>query len=111
MYPNIQRDTGISLREVLANSRIIGPQDIRVTSCCSDSRRCREGDLFIAQLGTKHDGHDFVAEAVKRGASAVLAERYLPTEIPTCLVPDSRDPRRGRPPRWRDQFAWLLRFY
>ena len=91
MYPNIQRDTGISLREVLANSRIIGPQDIRVTSCCSDSRRCREGDLFIAQLGTKHDGHDFVAEAVKRGASAVLAERYLPTEIPTCLVPDSRE--------------------
>ena len=50
---------------------------MRVVSCSVDSRRCRPGDLFVALPGTSHDGHDFAADAVARGATAVLVERPI----------------------------------
>ena len=82
---------GVSLRETLPKSRFLGGQDIAVTSCCQDSRRCRPGDLFVALSGPEYDGHDHVAEAIECGAAAVLAERLLPIDAPLCLVPDSRE--------------------
>lgn len=39
-----------------------------------DSRKVKEGDLFAALRGGKFDGHDFISDAVKRGAAAVLQE-------------------------------------
>ena len=43
-----------------------------------DSRKVQPGDLFVAISGLKADGHDFVQQALKRGAGAVLVERVLP---------------------------------
>ena len=40
-----------------------------------DSRSLEEGDLFIALRGEKFDGHDFVYEAFKKGASAVIINK------------------------------------
>lgn len=40
-----------------------------------DSRNIKEGDLFIALKGDRFDGHDFVPEAIKRGAWGALVER------------------------------------
>lgn len=40
-----------------------------------DSRQVRPGDVFVAVPGTAHDGYAFVADAVARGAAAVVAER------------------------------------
>ena len=37
------------------------------------------------------DGDDFVAEAIARGAVAVVAERPLRRQVPVCLVPDTRE--------------------
>ena len=44
-----------------------------------DSRRVKPGDLFVAMVGQKFDGHDFVHEARERGAACVLVERRFPT--------------------------------
>jgi UDP-N-acetylmuramoyl-L-alanyl-D-glutamate--2,6-diaminopimelate ligase len=52
--------------------------DIRAIT--SDSRRVREGDLFVAVRGASSDGHDYIDQALERGALAVLAERW-PEEI------------------------------
>ncbi len=42
-------------------------------------------------MGCHVDGHDYVAQAVRRGASAILAERYIPAAgVPVCVVPDAR---------------------
>jgi UDP-N-acetylmuramoyl-tripeptide--D-alanyl-D-alanine ligase len=41
----------------------------------TDSRRAAPGVLFVALRGARHDGHDFAAEALRAGASAVLVER------------------------------------
>jgi UDP-N-acetylmuramoyl-L-alanyl-D-glutamate--2,6-diaminopimelate ligase len=81
---------GVSLRQVLPRGKFLGSSDIRVRSCCSDSRIVRPGDLFVALVGGNSDGHEFAQQAVAQGATAVLAERLLPVPVPTCLVPDSR---------------------
>ena len=86
------RERGISLRQILPEARFAGTSDIRTESCCHDSRQVKPGDLFVALEGVEHDGHDFAREAVSRGATAILAERYLPVDgLPICQVPDARD--------------------
>jgi len=41
---------------------------------CCDSRRVQKGDVFVAVCGVNYDGHDFVAQAIARGASVVVCE-------------------------------------
>ena len=82
---------GVRVSDVLPNSQVHGSSDVRVTSCCSDPAHCREGDLFIAVCGDQIDGHDFVYEAIDRGAVAVVAERMLPVQVPLFLVDDTRE--------------------
>lgn len=45
-----------------------------------DSREAGPGDLFVAFAGENTDGHQYVAEAFKRGAVAALVERDVPIE-------------------------------
>ncbi|PKM77700.1 MAG: UDP-N-acetylmuramoyl-L-alanyl-D-glutamate--2,6-diaminopimelate ligase [Firmicutes bacterium HGW-Firmicutes-15] len=42
-----------------------------------DSRKVKEGDLFICIAGLKVDGHDFVEQAIHRGAKALLVEKEV----------------------------------
>lgn len=51
-----------------------------------DSRQVEPGALFAAVLGERADGHDHAAEAVRRGAVAVLAAR--PVGVPAVVVDD-----------------------
>lgn len=57
-------------------------RDIAITGLASDSRAVQPGYLFAALPGVRVDGRDFIADALARGAAAVLA---LPgTELPTA---------------------------
>ena len=82
---------GLRLREILPHGRFFGGADIRFKSCCSDPRICRPGDVYVAIVNADGDGHDEVDKAVQRGAVAVVAERLVPTRVPCCVVPDSRE--------------------
>jgi len=42
-----------------------------------NSKEVKEGDVFVAVKGKRFDGHDFIDEALKRGAHAVIAERAV----------------------------------
>jgi len=66
--------------------------DVDVRSLAVDSRRVGPGSLFAALPGVNADGTDFAAQAVGRGAVAVLASRRL--ELPAPVVVAS-DPRRA----------------
>jgi UDP-N-acetylmuramoyl-L-alanyl-D-glutamate--2,6-diaminopimelate ligase len=81
----------VSLRELFEDAHISGAGDVRVGSCSCDSRTCQSGDVFVAVSGRSFDGHDFAAEAVARGARAIVAERPLDLGVPVCLVSDSRE--------------------
>jgi UDP-N-acetylmuramoyl-L-alanyl-D-glutamate--2,6-diaminopimelate ligase len=50
-------------------------RDVDITGLTEDSRKVERGYLFIATPGTKQDGSVFIADALKKGASAVLVAR------------------------------------
>lgn len=54
-----------------------GAAPVQVQHCVSDSRQVTPGDLFVALPGYHADGHDYAAEAVNRGAVALITERLL----------------------------------
>jgi len=57
-----------------------------------DSRTVAPGDLFVALAGPKFDGHDFVAAALERGATAALVARApadVAADAPLLLVADT----------------------
>lgn len=92
----------LSLRTLLPEAEILGTDDIRVARCTADSRQVRPGDVFAALPGSQHDGQEFIAEAVAKGAGAVLCGAGVPPalihsyagETPApqfCLVPNVRD--------------------
>ncbi len=83
---------GFRLRDLLPEARFLNADEVRVTTCSSDSRSCQPGDLFVALSGDTRDGHDFVEEAIARGAAALIVERPLPAvRVPICVVKDSRE--------------------
>lgn len=66
-----------------------------VTRVQTDSRVARPGDLFVCLPGERFDGHSFAADAVRKGAAAVLAQQPLPeladvADTPVLLVRDTR---------------------
>ena len=82
----------LSLRRLLPGAELHGADDVRLEGCACDSRRVEPGDMFAALAGSRHDGRDFIAEAVARGCAAVLSERPLPElSLPVCTVPNARD--------------------
>ena len=48
-----------------------------ITEAAIDSRQVIPGSLFVALAGEHTDGHDFVGEAFKRGASFALIQRDM----------------------------------
>src|SRR3989442_9682319 len=63
----------------------------RLAGVSIDSRTVRAGELFIAIHGLRHDGHDYVAQALERGALAAVvaraqAGRYAGVALGRCFV-------------------------
>ena len=67
----------MKLQELLKNIepvQIIGDADVEVTGVNIDSRKIKEGHLFVAMKGTQVDGHKFIPKALELGAKSVLCE-------------------------------------
>ncbi len=67
----------MKLKELLKDIPVVatvGNEDVEITGVNIDSRRIKEGHLFIAMKGTQVDGHKFIPKAVELGAKAVLCE-------------------------------------
>ena len=60
------------------------------TGFTSNAAACELGNLFFAIDSCAGDGHDDIELAAAKGATGIVAERILPTDIPTFIVPDSR---------------------
>jgi UDP-N-acetylmuramoyl-tripeptide--D-alanyl-D-alanine ligase len=70
-----------------ANGRLIrGNSESIVSGISTDSRTLVEGDLFVALVGEQFDGHDFIIQAVNKGAAGVLVSRNIEeTPIETII--------------------------
>ncbi len=56
-------------------AQVTGPAELEVKDLQFDSRRVTEGTLFVAQRGTKVDGHEFIDGSIEKGAVAVVCEQ------------------------------------
>src|SRR5439155_12512034 len=54
-----------------------------------DSRKAGRGDLFFALKGERVDGHEFVADAARRGATGAIVERAVDAPIMQYVLPDA----------------------
>ena len=86
----ISQRSGIRLSQILPQAKFLGADEVLVQSCCGDWNDVEANDLYVAIVGADHDGHDFVHDALARGANAVVTERLLMIDRPQIVVPDSR---------------------
>ena len=64
---------------------------IAVTGIAMDDRKVEPGNLFVAMKGGSADGHDFIPNAIRRGAVAIVGERLLEIKgVPYIQVENSR---------------------
>ncbi|MCR5445440.1 MAG: UDP-N-acetylmuramoyl-L-alanyl-D-glutamate--2,6-diaminopimelate ligase [Bacteroidales bacterium] len=75
----------MKLKEIIKGieAEVIGAIDLEVADLQFDSRRVDKGTLFVAQRGTKVDGHTFIGGAVEKGAVAIVCE-----ELPEKTIKD-----------------------
>ncbi len=86
------------------------PRDWAATGVSIDTRSLMPGDLFVA-LSAARDGHDFVAEALGRGAAAALVARRpdgVAADAPLLVVPDVLAALRALGAAARARFAGRL---
>ena len=83
----------MKLGALLEATKIAVPEGaavIDIRQIAYDSRKAKEGALFVAIPGFHRDGHGFAKDAVGRGAVAVLAEHAIDVGVPVVVVPEAR---------------------
>jgi UDP-N-acetylmuramoyl-tripeptide--D-alanyl-D-alanine ligase len=86
--------------------KLVG-NDVEIRGVTTDSRRVNAGDLFVALAGERFDGHEYVTEALRRGAAAALVSRAMDTAtpFPQVVVDDTRASLGRLAAHWREKFA------
>jgi UDP-N-acetylmuramoyl-L-alanyl-D-glutamate--2,6-diaminopimelate ligase len=81
------------LIEALPGATPDGTLDREITGIAYDSRRVTPGMLFVAIPGQHTDGHEFISNAIERGAAAVICERngFAHPRTTKIKVPDVRE--------------------
>lgn len=83
-------DNMLKLKDLLKNTVIKWstpyPDDAAVTDVVSDSRKVQPGCMFVCLKGTKKDGHDYIDEAVRRGAYAVVCSEKCRIRLDNIVV-------------------------
>ena len=81
------KEVATALRPALKRAPSVGPMKFR--RAVVDSRKAGRGDIFVALRGERVDGHDFVAAAAERGATAAIVERPVEADVAQYVVPDA----------------------
>src|ERR1700759_5267322 len=80
----------VSRASFAEGARIVGDADVDVANLAYDSRKAGPGTLFFCVVGEKRDGHEFAAQVIEAGASALVVERELDVAVPQVVVPSAR---------------------
>src|SRR3954447_21254544 len=67
-----------------------GAPEVEISGLAYSSKSVAPGTLFFCVPGFKTDGHEFAADAVERGAVALVCERPLGLGVPEVIVPNAR---------------------
>ena len=85
-----------TLLEGISDYKCFGSADIEIKGIAADSRKIKENSLFVAVRGLTVDGHDFVHEAINKGAVVIIGEREypktgIPKQVTYIKVQDSKE--------------------
>ena len=69
---------------------VVDTAPVEIEELAYDTRTVADGTLFFCVRGTRADGHELAADAVARGAVALVVERELALPVPQLVVADSR---------------------
>lgn len=81
-----------NLVAVIGGQVIAGTAELSIDVVTIDSRQVPSGALFVAIKGERYDGHDFIGDAVRKGAAAVVVHEERPIEagqVTVILVEDT----------------------
>lgn len=73
---------------------------VNIKGVAQDTRKLKQGYLFVCIEGYTVDGHDFTDQAIEEGAVAIVAEKPVQAEVPVLYVKDTK----------RYCLSWLMRF-
>jgi UDP-N-acetylmuramoyl-L-alanyl-D-glutamate--2,6-diaminopimelate ligase len=81
-----------TLIQGLPVENIKGNREIEINGLAQNSKLVQPGDLFISITGFTTDGHNYIPEAISKGAKAILVQKEIPinSDITTILVKDTR---------------------
>ena len=82
----------VRLGEIESARLVRGDADLAVSGVVADSRRAKPGSLFVCLRGEHCDGHDFVGDAARRGAAAVLCATGFSVATEGLAVLEADDP-------------------
>lgn len=82
----------LDIIDLLNPKEVIGNKDIGdITDIIYDSRKVKEGSVFVCLKGALFDGHKFVLDAVNKGAKAIISEERIEIDnTPVIVVEDTR---------------------
>ena len=78
------------LAAALGVTEVVGRAPVEIRDLAYDARTVTPGAVFFCVPGRQADGHDFAADALERGAVALVVERPLDVDAPQVVVPDAR---------------------
>lgn len=79
----------MKLREIISNIKcdiVKGNDEIEIKKIVFDSREVEENSLFVAISGFKVDGHNFIHQAVTKGAKAIVVEKDVELDSDITLI-------------------------
>ncbi len=101
MYGHVQK---ISEVAAAVGGNLFG-KDCAFVGVNTDTRTVANGQLFVALKGPNFDAHDFVQEAVRKGAAGVLVQHQLEIDAPQIVVSDTQIALGQLAATWRQQFS------
>ena len=75
------------IKEATCGTLMAGCEEHLVGSVCTDSRKAKEGDLFVPIIGEVHDAHKFIPQVIEKGCRALLiSEKSAAAALGDCDV-------------------------
>lgn len=72
-------------------SQLLNKNNIEINGITANSKEISQNDMFVAISGYKHDGHDFIEDAIQAGAAVIVGEKHVDRlSVPYLKVPNSR---------------------
>ncbi len=99
------------LAALVKGAQLIGDKATVIREIAHDSRKAAAGTLFVCMVGAHVDGHDFIPQALDKGAVAILTEKDVqaPDGISVLRVPDLKEALEAIVPYFHDYPARRMR--